>query len=243
MKLRPAPQTALALYELLAVAALLAVLLALLLPVYGRVRASANGVRCAANLRTIGVAVRQYATDRNGKFPPSRLQYEMEADGTRGTVSFLPDLLRRLKYLDIDNLDALWWCPGDVERPAGMRKHSYGMNQRIGGNAAPQLTWNGHPNPDYNPAYATFQGARQPLSQIIYLIDFVDKGDAGKWSSSVSGGRWPMRAGSTQENAPDARIDFSRHSRVANALFLDGSVRAQRFEDLAGTGTRHFSPE
>ncbi len=243
MKLRPAPRTALALYELLAVAALLGVLLALLLPVLGRVKTAGNMARCTGNLRTIGIAVRQYASDRNGKFPPSRLQYEMESDGSKGTVSFLPDLLRRLKYIDVENLDSIWWCPGDVERPASMRKHSYGMNQRIGGSAATTTTWDGLPNPEYNPAYASLQGVRQPLAQIIYLVDFVDKGDAGKWSSVVTGSRWPMKAGSSLSSIPDARIDFNRHSRAANALFLDGSVRALRFEDLAGTGVHHFSPE
>ena len=59
------------LIELLVVIGIIAVLAALLFPAIGRVQENANGVKCAGNLKQIGVALILYASENNGNFPES----------------------------------------------------------------------------------------------------------------------------------------------------------------------------
>jgi prepilin-type N-terminal cleavage/methylation domain-containing protein/prepilin-type processing-associated H-X9-DG protein len=57
------------LIELLVVVAIIAVLIAILLPALSKARASAKGVVCQTNLRTIGLGMVQYAGDNNDIVP------------------------------------------------------------------------------------------------------------------------------------------------------------------------------
>jgi prepilin-type N-terminal cleavage/methylation domain-containing protein len=57
------------LIELLVVVAIIAILAAVLFPVYGRAKQAARIARCCANLRQLGAAFRMYAMDFNGKLP------------------------------------------------------------------------------------------------------------------------------------------------------------------------------
>jgi prepilin-type processing-associated H-X9-DG protein len=232
------------LIEIAVVMGILVILVMLTIALTRTVTEKRNTTHCIANLRTISGLVMQYVADHDGLFPPSRLQYTKDpTTGERKTVSFLPDLLNRLYlgYNSVSILHPIWWCPGDVERPENMRKHSYGHNQFLGGSQGNPQTWDGQSNPEYDARYASPLLMDKAPGQVIYLIDFVNMGDS-KWSSSISAGVWPMRADSTLKNIRDARVDFSRHANVANALFLDGSVRSMGFNDLAGTAGRYIWP-
>jgi prepilin-type processing-associated H-X9-DG protein len=59
------------LFELLVVAAILAITLAVLLPTLERVQQKAEQVQCLSNLRQIGAAIYLYAADYNGLIVPS----------------------------------------------------------------------------------------------------------------------------------------------------------------------------
>jgi prepilin-type N-terminal cleavage/methylation domain-containing protein len=69
MSHRP-PRLAFTLTELLLVVAIIAVLLALLLPAFQRVRAETGRLECAQHLRQLGLALHNYH-DTHGSFPPS----------------------------------------------------------------------------------------------------------------------------------------------------------------------------
>ncbi len=62
-------RTGFTLVELLLVIAIIAVLVAIALPVAGRAREAAWQSACAANLRQLGIAVRQYSLDHEGYLP------------------------------------------------------------------------------------------------------------------------------------------------------------------------------
>jgi prepilin-type N-terminal cleavage/methylation domain-containing protein/prepilin-type processing-associated H-X9-DG protein len=58
------------LVELMVVIAIVSVLLAILLPAVRKSKAVARNVRCMANLKQLGLAMQQYATDNRGKLMP-----------------------------------------------------------------------------------------------------------------------------------------------------------------------------
>ena len=57
------------LIELLTVIAIIGILAAILIPVVGKVRATARTSTCVGNLRQIGTAIHLYANDNKGRFP------------------------------------------------------------------------------------------------------------------------------------------------------------------------------
>src|SRR5260221_7198449 len=57
------------LVELLVVIGIIALLMALLLPIVGKARESANRVKCASNLRSLGQFIVLFANDHGGRVP------------------------------------------------------------------------------------------------------------------------------------------------------------------------------
>ena len=69
--MRRTSDNAFTLVELLVVIGIIAVLISILLPALGRVRAQAKGAYCASNQRQLAIAVFSYANDNKGFFPPA----------------------------------------------------------------------------------------------------------------------------------------------------------------------------
>src|SRR5947208_515966 len=61
------------LIELLVVIAIIAILAAILFPVFAQARAKARQTMCTSNMRQIAIGLNMYATDYDGFMPPSQL--------------------------------------------------------------------------------------------------------------------------------------------------------------------------
>jgi prepilin-type N-terminal cleavage/methylation domain-containing protein len=94
--IRPSSRRAFTLVELLVVISIIAVLIGLLLPAVQRVREAANRIKCANNMKQIGLAMHNYEA-LNETLPPSRIKGE----GPSWAWLILPGL-------EQDNLYALW---------------------------------------------------------------------------------------------------------------------------------------
>lgn len=76
------------LIELLIVIAIIAILAAILFPVFGRVKESGRRSKCLGNLRQIGTALALYADDYKDRYPPARLMHWPFGDWNDGHPTY-----------------------------------------------------------------------------------------------------------------------------------------------------------
>jgi prepilin-type N-terminal cleavage/methylation domain-containing protein/prepilin-type processing-associated H-X9-DG protein len=131
-------RTGFTLIELLVVIAIIAILAAILFPVFARAREKARTASCASNLKQIALAAHMYKSDYDEKNVMDRMQTSNPAtpngpytSGGCGTNYWYVDLL----YPYTKNRQ-LWTCPSDNSGPhtcVGFPDHSYEPNTEMVG--------------------------------------------------------------------------------------------------------------
>ncbi|MBL8877755.1 MAG: DUF1559 domain-containing protein [Phycisphaerales bacterium] len=231
------------LVELLVVVAIIALLMAMLLPALSAARQRAKSAVCLSNLHQLGHAIHMYATDYNGYAMP--LAYfdsaeptywwgKDEATGVNPTFGFVWPYLR-------SDLRAwgVYECPS---QPQG----SYDAQQGQGGVITSTYGYNGYYlSPRYTPGWygqighrpwQRIETARQTGRVIAFADSMLDMSGELRNCALIDppllysrgSGRW-------QENL-NPTTSF-RHTRRANAVLLDGHA-----EDFAHTRGRLTSP-
>lgn len=200
-------------------------------------------VLCQSRLKTLGGAVHSYIADHEGRFPPTPLYYYLDAEGNRKEGRTYDALM---PYLDGVREFPTWHCPADRDRRVASWRWSYGQNRYMGGAKAMRTTavtgTEPTPNPAYDPRYALIHAVPKPLSEILYLVDYISE-DRFPATDALTASVWPLARNSDSVLPGKRRIDFSRHHSHVNALFLDGSVRRMTVRDLMGTEATLLLPE
>jgi prepilin-type N-terminal cleavage/methylation domain-containing protein/prepilin-type processing-associated H-X9-DG protein len=104
------------LIELLVVLAIIAVLSAILMPVFSQARESARGIMCAANMRQLGAAIMLYMSDNDEKFPMEKFFNDPGhwVDARLWEDSIYPYVLNGTKQLNTATNTMVMWGLGGV---------------------------------------------------------------------------------------------------------------------------------
>jgi prepilin-type N-terminal cleavage/methylation domain-containing protein/prepilin-type processing-associated H-X9-DG protein len=197
------------LIELLVVIAIIAILAAILFPVFARAREKARGASCASNLKQLGLGFAMYGQDYDETIMPSRLAYPTTPSDCWGTgwSRFIQPYVKN---------EQLLICPSD-DSPTGTKD---------------QGTWQLSRSYSVNYTVHELDGTHRMsfVEEPAATISAAESctGHPGIHSTTYSGN--PIGSVWRDDYWPDdCHYRFSRvaprHNQQANFLFLDGHVK------------------
>jgi prepilin-type N-terminal cleavage/methylation domain-containing protein/prepilin-type processing-associated H-X9-DG protein len=217
------------LIELLVVIAIIAILAAILFPVFAQAREKARQSACMANQKQLGMAIVQYAQDYEEMYPNKNFPYYDVGYGTGWATIIYP----------YTKSVGIYHCPNDQSKYDGLVSYAYNMNMTnyssIGtGAALPQSTApastimltevNTYPTSITNlPIPGTVPGeqASPVCNGMNYATAFGYSYHLAGVSAHYATG--PLSGTTQAVYAPYG--DPSRHSGGANYVFQDGHVK------------------
>lgn len=211
------------LIELLVVIAIIAILAAILFPVFARAREAARATACRSNLKQIGTAMAMYTQDYDEMLTPCFMYYDPPGNNI---LAWYPDLLNPY----VKNA-GIWVCPSQNPGfattwkrdwlPAGRGPGFRELLYSYGGNDAGLGMPGGHAR--------GLAEVQRPADKLALL----DAGTIELWSfdDSCSGaGHDHANTGAPcalSSNIYRGGVAF-RHSEAFNVLFLDGHVKTRK---------------
>jgi len=194
------------LIELLVVIAIIAILAAILFPVFARARENARRSSCQSNLKQIALGMKQYTQDYDEQFPPRRY-----SDAAGGSLFGWAVLVQ--PYVKSEQI---FQCPSETSVPGSMqsaRATDYFYNYSLGAKyAAP-------------PVYETLGGVSE--ASIPFPANTILNGDT--ITSSADNFVFDFNYSAAIQNA------MLRHLEGANYSFVDGHVKWLK-RDKLGSG-------
>ncbi|RYX82512.1 DUF1559 domain-containing protein [bacterium] len=234
------------LIELLVVIAIIAILAAILFPVFARARENARRSSCQSNLKQIGLGIMQYTQDYDEKMP-------------RAWYSFTNNFPGDYKWMDVVypyiKSEQLFVCPsasGDAylyrQRTAG-RYGSYIMNSVYWDTNNVPLVCRAPANDSMS--LANIESAATTIQCLDgnsgFQLAWANKGEQPTAASIVNSQK---RLGKNGTNGNDINEGgaVERHLDTMTLLFCDGHVKSMKTEALLATSSqgdgylRYFTP-
>lgn len=207
------------LIELLVVIAIIAILAAILFPVFAKARENARRASCQSQEKQIGLAFMQYSQDNDESYPLSRHPGASGIGNVFGPWTDTVTSWHEAIYPYIKSA-AIFRCPnvGPIGTPPGADTNqnggtTYGYNRRIGG--------------DQNASGSISVADAQFVASTFLLTEVGKKCEDG--TNSSDNGEWGCTGDhQTRINgAPCVAQDppLRRHLDGANYLFVDGHVK------------------
>lgn len=214
------------LIELLSVIAVVGVLVGILIPAIGKVRAKAHESTCVSNLRQLAVAATMYASEHRGNFISL---YSDAPDGEVWIDQIAPyiDGERRNRVIEVINCPSAEYVLEFDGRRAST--YSYGWNP----NLVPDTR---DLDGDGVSASPHRQVNLQRPSQTLLVADTIQLPRRGGWGNDhFIGSKKAYDPTTADRPLPEASYDsgFStRHDGHGNAAFVDGHVESFAIGDI-----------
>jgi prepilin-type N-terminal cleavage/methylation domain-containing protein/prepilin-type processing-associated H-X9-DG protein len=188
------------LIELLVVIAIIAILAAILFPVFARAREAARSSTCKSNLKQIGLAIAMYAQDNDAKLAWS-------VNGSNWTTPAVGTSYWAVFYIPYTKNQQIWDCPSTKIAVPGVN----GIGGK--GNAY------GLPSFVENKQDSVFEA---PADTILVHDSYETRlDDNGDLLTAASG----QTVAFTQSPSASYWAEAYRHSEVCNVLWYDGHVK------------------
>ena len=238
------PRRGFTLIELLVVIAIIAILAAILFPVFQKVRENARAASCASNEKQLGLAFVQYVNDSDEVFPPINLQNNGDVENWEQAI--YPYVKATGVYLCPDNVaGAVFQADGTGRNADHTCKNgliscaingapflpvSYALNyfvaQSYDSATRPGSPgYNGNRGSDDSAKAITLNFVQEPSSKILVTDTAGEYGMAyWDWLGLTPGpGNGAFNTGFTD---PQNSRAFIPHNGRWNCLFIDGHVKS-----------------
>jgi len=262
MKQNISKRSGFTLIELLVVIAIIAILAAILFPVFAQAREKARQTSCLSNEKQLGIAVMMYVQDYDETYPLlQRNPSPDELAAINNTLGYTPPVtwhwavnpyIKNGNKTVTQNTGAfelsggVFNCPSF---PVDGEPRQYGMNESVAGDMS-DFAWGNNFGVQY-PSVAMAE-LKNPSDKVL----IVEKGYMGKngtsadwqdvrlqameyaWANNDFDGSQPLSADNDQGTFasypfPGAMPRF-RHSGTCNMLFADGHAKAMHLGTLKG---------
>lgn len=203
------------LIELLVVVAIIAILAAILFPVFAKARENARRTACVSNLKQIGLAFLQYTQDNDERYPLS----SFPSNQTSWTVSAQP-YIKNIQLFHCASDDSTRWDTPVAPPTSNYYTTSYIMSAWFAGTAK----------------YAKLSAMQSPASVIMLADANTDNTQrdhfhpfywvndpAVTYSGYMHGITWDDTKQETTELA------LRRHLETFNAMYADGHAKSTRW--------------
>ncbi len=215
MKVYNRPRSGFTLIELLVVIAIIAILAAILFPVFSKVRENARRTTCLSNEKQIGLAIIQYQQDTDETYPSLRINSASDTYGGNGSTTqywwsqmIYPYVKSADVYVCPSNPDTGPVCPNHTPF-APFLHESYTMNTRVG---EPAGWWSN----GFQPQPLALAGVDEPAQKVMVCESTGNKFPGPDYM-------WP------EINATDmVNFGFAGHNGTSNYLFCDGHAKAMK---------------
>jgi prepilin-type N-terminal cleavage/methylation domain-containing protein/prepilin-type processing-associated H-X9-DG protein len=237
------PRSAFTLIELLVVIAIIAILAAILFPVFAQAREKARQTSCLSNFKQIGLGVLMYAQDSDELLP--LVNYGYNAAGT--AVAGNPQT--NAKWIDVIfpyvKSEEMYHCPSDAENPnyvyfkKGRTTPAAGQLPQFGSYAFSQAFYSGVAG--QGPSGKTLADLAVPASTVLLAEPFILGGSCDIYTQNESKpftivpNVTPRRLQNTYSTGNDPTSVVERHQGMTNIGWGDGHAKSVKLDQLIET--------
>jgi prepilin-type N-terminal cleavage/methylation domain-containing protein/prepilin-type processing-associated H-X9-DG protein len=233
-------KSAFTLIELLVVIAIIAILAAILFPVFARARENARRASCQSNLKQLGLSMAQYLSDFDSRYPPY-FNYATSWSGAgsqdMGWAQIIEPYVKSAQLFYCPSMSVKQESP--VTYSGRYTSYFYNSNLNCGwpGYGIATNTWSKNESDVDSSAVTILMGEGgsygSTQSANCYSSVLADCPDAIPYVGGVSApaaGAWNAAHG--WNSAAEALAEQNKHLETGNYLFCDGHVKSLRSDKL-----------